>query len=313
VGNALLPNILRADKVLTPALANETFTRLLEQQKQAGARRYIFDEIVIPFKEGATQATAAAQLQAYINAPRACTVIGRELYVYADDGETFRAGVTGMDDLTVVGAGAGTLAVARDLVTMRQSGYILSAFTGDATTWTLTAGWLVLHVAYDRFEGNTPTAGSLQRVAGFESMNGARLKVNESISALQSMNSDLAAGERQQRIDIIKWGDDDFSSIPAAYQDMPIPTTGGLIGRCELMVVADATRDVILELLDEALGVVGSVTVSGAGSTFLTGDAFDPAEQLSENVCDPSKDYYLRWRLSGSGTVYTAYAMLCWT
>lgn len=310
MGNAVLPHILRDDKLLTPQIINENFQRLLEQQKQALARRYLFDEIVVRFKPGATNSTPAAQMGVTIRPPENCTIIARELYVYGDDGDTFALSTSSMDDLEVEGNGSTTVAVARDVKVQRQGAAFTVSLGSDAASWTADAAWAVLHVAYDRFA--SPPSATLDPVLDTDDMDDAATKVNAAITALDGVNTTLAAREGLQRIDCIAYGDNDFTSIPSAARDIAVPAAGGTIARVEGNVVADSGASVGFELLDEGGASLGSVTLNGVSGNSRVIGRFTPAETLPDASCAAASDYSIRLSYSGSGTVYQAYVLVFW-
>lgn len=310
--DAIVPNILRDDRLLTPEIINRNFQRLLEQQKQAMDRRWTFDTVIVPFVPGATQASNAALLSARLQVSHNCRVIGRELYVYAD--QTMKLGITGITaDLEAAGNGSGTISVARDLesVHLAADDDLELDLTSDAATWTLTAGWAVIHIAHDRHDGDGPE-GSASAVLSSDTPAAAATKVNNALTSLAGVNTSLAANEARQSISCVLFGDRSFTSISADAQDIPVPDDGGTIKAIAIAGTWDATLTVTATLYDATSTPVQAAALAGGTASGLVDYRRDCDEAMDGDDCNAADDYYITLSLSGSGTCYHLYVFIIW-
>jgi len=311
----ILPCILRDDKVLTPEIINTNFRRLLEQQRAEADRRWSFDSFVIPFRPS-DENTPAAQLTCAIRHPNPYRIIGRELYVYGGDGETMRVTTTGVDvNVEAVSGGAAVLKVGRDLEGRAVAGSTEIQFVleSDDATWTIDQAWVVVHVAYDRFEGVLPT-GAQDPVLASDAMARAEIKVNASLVSLSGLNTALAASALRWGTQVIMFADIDHTgSFSAVENKVAIPDAGGTVAEmavCGCAITGAATASI--ELYDGSAVSQGASAFNGAGaSTFAHSSNTAMAETLPGNDFD--NDYHLWWGRTQTNQLYTAYAMLYWT
>ncbi|MEK9725524.1 MAG: hypothetical protein VW405_18880, partial [Rhodospirillaceae bacterium] len=302
----MVPLVFRDEATLSPDDLNTVLEHTSREIEASVSQRWFHSMCILPF-DSIASTDGSAETTIKIRPPFDVDVVSAEFYGCGTSSETFTVScdATGAQDLAITGAGATTIASDTSGAAFSLAADTTYTWTLAGTgTWTLTRGWVVLHLRGDRHAGSPPTH-NITRFADGDSPDASVFKTQATASLASAATTD-AANAGKHTIWVGGWRN---AQVVTPGEKLWLPAAGRVIDSADFYATDGAATSCNATLYDEAAGSLVALSVTCSTTATLDSDTGNAVgDTQPSDPATAASDYYIT--AATGAAVDTAYLVV---
>lgn len=313
---ARIPFTFDSLETLSPKKLMSNFQRMAKDVTDMQAQRYVYSSFVLPY-DLISSAQSAISRTFRIRAPRSYTIVGVEIQYYQAAGVTLTltSTATGFNTVTLASVALATRAYTYKVQNCNVAALTETDFVVGVTAGTVGACKVIVHIRSSRF-ASAPVEYKPSQVISISSGEDlSASNLDAEFVEVQNAVVDDTANQSDLRIQVLSRRSV-VSPFPSDDDRIRLFSSKRTLHSADVYVVAAATNDAVITIIDESAGTVGTATATASGTGSLARTTVSIADtQTKDDPDDSADDYKLIFSRSGAGaaTIGLMYSVIYYT